>query len=77
MLFMHLISAAQVSLLLLMGPILLAPPSLQGVLTSKSKSLPVKRNAVNHSQDRGPNMAYNSTEYRFIFRVRSPLKDDQ
>lgn len=75
MLFMHLISAAQVSLLLLMGPILLAHPSLQGVLTSKSKSQPVKRNAVNHSQDRGPNMAYNGTEYSQIhFQSKISLK---
>lgn len=74
-LFMHLISTAQVSPLLLMGPMLLAPPSLQGLLTFMSKSSSVKRNTVNYSQNRGPRMANNSTEHSQIhFQSKIPLK---
>lgn len=45
-----------------MGPILLAPPNLQGLLIFMSKSQSVKRNTVNHSQDREPKMANSHTE---------------
>lgn len=72
---MHLISTAQISPLLLMGPILLASPSLYGLLTFTSKSQSVKRNTVNHSQDRGPKMANNHTENSQInFQSKTSLK---
>lgn len=72
---MHLISTAQRSPLLLMGPILLAPPSLQGLLTFMSKSQSVKRNTVNYCQDTGPKMANNGTEYSQIhFHSKISLK---
>lgn len=69
MLFMHLISTAQVSPLFLMRPILLALPSLQGLLTFMSGTLLTIARIEGQKRQI---MALNID--RFIFRVKFPFK---